>query len=186
MGAAFGSGDTEVLGGEERLWVTKSRAHRGSPPPHQLSPLEDIPLEYLSPTSQSLPGNPSENTRPALAQLLTRGFRGRRGEAGQRGALWILGWWGLKPPGSYSCQPSAGRSSERATSQQRSLWLGGDGEGKTVRETTHPFVPSKHPLNLPWTLASSLLHLPRPSLLCHSPMSSHAPSVYFLSGPITL
>lgn len=161
----------------------QKQGHRGSPPPHQLSPLEDIPLEYLSPTSQSLPGNPSENTRPALAQPLTRGFRGRRGEAGKRGALWILGWWGLKPPGSYSCQPSAGRSSGRATSQQRSLWLGGDGEGKTVRETTHPFVPSKHPLNLPWTLASSLLHLPRPSLLGHSPMSSHAPSVYFFLGP---
>lgn len=158
--AVFGSGNTEVLGGEEGAVGNQKKGPSGGPFP---SPTPALPTRRHTPGTSAPTPTPTSATplgAPSLLWLqpLTRGFRGRRGAAGQRGALWIPGWWGLAPPGSYSCLPSAGISSGRATSQQRSLCLGGEREGKAV---THPFFPFKHPLNLlPLTPIPGPLHLP--------------------------
>lgn len=69
LGAALGSGNTEVLGGGEGAVGNQKWGHSGvpSPPPHHLSPpsRRHRPWNTSPPTPCSLPGNHPESPRPA-------------------------------------------------------------------------------------------------------------------------
>lgn len=87
LGAALGSGNTEVLGGGEGAVGNQKWGHSGvpSPPPHHLSPpsRRHRPWNTSPPTPCSLPGNHPESPRPAPSPC--HSLEASRGEEEQLG-----------------------------------------------------------------------------------------------------